>query len=205
MWYSGSACNRNALAAARFCVGSAGTLALPLLGLCVIVPEAPRVDWPVGLGAGDADAPRRPTPWRVSPCALGRFHRASQAALFAAGTDGPGGLSPAFSSEDATKWRLWGRGQSERWGKAGGGCSEERVSELILGRSSLRARVRRCARFPDQPSCALRQHPLQLLGITWLGLCSVRGEWRPWEVCCPRDQGVCGSGNVAFPSRAICF
>lgn len=86
MWYSALACIRDALAAARFCVESARTLALPLLGLCVIVPEAPRVDWPVGLRAGDADEARRPSPWRVSPCALGRFHRARQAALIAAGT-----------------------------------------------------------------------------------------------------------------------
>lgn len=77
--------------------------------------------------------------------------------------DDPGGLGPAFSSEDAIKWRLQGRGQSERWGKAGGaevrlgrgGCSEERGSELLLARSSLRARVR-WARFPEDLGAAPR-------------------------------------------------
>lgn len=110
MWYSGLACSRNALAAARFCVELSRTRALPLLGLCAIVPEAPRVDWPVGLGAGGADEARRPTLWPVSGCVLDRFHCASRVALIAAGPQDPSGLSPAFSSEDATKWRLQGRG-----------------------------------------------------------------------------------------------
>lgn len=90
MWYSGLACSQNALAAARFCVQSPRTRALPLLGFCAIVPEAPRVDWPVGLGAGGADEARRPTLWRVSGCALDRFHRASRVAFIVAGTRGPG-------------------------------------------------------------------------------------------------------------------
>lgn len=86
-----------------------------------------------------------------------------------------------------------GEGEGVRSGWICGGRREERISELILSRSSLRARVH-WARFSedfgaarDQPSCALRQHPVQLLGITWLGLCSVRGVWCPWEVCCSRD------------------
>lgn len=110
MWYSGLACSLNALAAARFCVEPSRTRALPLLGLCAIVPEAPRVDWPVGLGAGGAGEARRPTPWRVSGCAPERFHCANRAALIAVGSDNPGALSPAFSSEDATRWRPQGRG-----------------------------------------------------------------------------------------------
>lgn len=104
-----------------------------------------------------------------------------------------------------------------RSGRVGVVCSEERVSELILSRSSLRTPVH-WARFPEdfRVSYALRQHPVKLvklLGITRLGLCSVRGVWCPGEVCCLRDwnsrltlrwpggtKGICGSCDVTFPN-----
>lgn len=78
-----------------------------------------------------------------------------------------------------------------------GGRSEERVSahppQVVLESSCPRARFSeglRAAR--DRPSCALRLHPVQLFGKTWLGLCSVRGVRCSWEVCCLRgwDSGL---------------
>lgn len=183
------------------CVEPARTRALPLLGLCAIVPEAPRVDWPVGLGAGGADEARRPTLWRVSGCALGHFHGASRVALLAARTRRPGRSQSRLLFRRRHKMaalgaglkRALGKGEGVRSGWIRGGRSEVRVSELILSSSSLRVRVH-WARFSedfrtalDQPSCALRQPPVQLLGITWVGLCSVRGVWCPWEVWGPRD------------------
>lgn len=200
MWYSGLACSRNALATARFCVQSSRTRALPLLGFCAIVPEAPRVDWPVGLGAGGADEARRPTLWRVSGCALDRFHRASRVAFIAAGTRGPGRPQSRLlfrrrhkmAAPRAGLKRALGEGRGLRSGRVAAAVARKE-SELILSRSSLRAHMH-WAGFPedlraarDQPSRALRQPPVQLFGITWLGLCSVCGVWCPWEVCCLRD------------------
>lgn len=91
MWYSGLACSRNALAAAWFCVvgpDARASLIGPLRNrsrgaACGLAGRTRG-------GGGGTDEARTPTLWRVSGCALGRFHRAGPVALTAAGTLGLG-------------------------------------------------------------------------------------------------------------------